>query len=48
MEKQELFVCVVELHITVNNEKNNVCCVTMLIWCVYVAGNNKTYFGLDK
>ena len=44
-ETQQCVLYIVELHVTVNN-KNTECHTTMLLWRIYVAGNNTTYLGL--
>ena len=37
------FVCVVELHVTVNCiANNNECCTTILLWQIYVSYKNNT------
>jgi hypothetical protein len=38
-------VCILELNVTVNNIKI-LCCTTMPLWRIYVAGNNTTYVGI--
>jgi hypothetical protein len=41
------FVCIVELHVTVNNiEMSSLCVKKMFLWPVFVAGNNKICVGL--
>jgi hypothetical protein len=36
--------CIAELHVTVNNLKFKIkWCTKMLLWRIYVAGNNDTY-----
>jgi hypothetical protein len=37
-------VFIVDLHATVKNVKI-LCCTKLLLWLIYVAGNNKTYLG---
>jgi hypothetical protein len=40
------YLCIVELHVC-RKCNNNECRTTMLLWQTYVAGNNKTYLGLQ-
>jgi len=41
------FVCVVELHVTVNyTAYNNECCTTIILWQISVSYRKSTYLGL--